>query len=129
MERLGREREWERETELLVPWLEVEALRDLADDSSCESDTDCCSDLKETQPSAHQSLGPAIEKSDLDERDSLEAAWCLEKPRLAVPFPFNSVSLLSLGLPLPILLLGERSAGRSSDSEGASGALTLASSS
>ena len=47
MERLGREREWERETELLVPWLEVEALRDLADESSCESDTDCCSDLEE----------------------------------------------------------------------------------
>lgn len=34
-----------RETELLVPWLEIEALRDLADDSSCESDKDCETDL------------------------------------------------------------------------------------
>lgn len=44
-DRLGREREWEREIELVVSWLEEETLRDLADDSSCDSDTDCCSDL------------------------------------------------------------------------------------
>jgi hypothetical protein len=31
--------------ELLVPWLEVECLRDLAEDSSCESDCECESDL------------------------------------------------------------------------------------
>jgi hypothetical protein len=33
--------------ELLVPWLEeVEALRDLAEDSSCDSDCDNESDLR-----------------------------------------------------------------------------------
>ena len=35
----------ESETELLVPWLDVDTLRDLAEDSSCESDKDCESDL------------------------------------------------------------------------------------
>lgn len=41
----GREKE-DRETELLVLWLEIEALRDLAEDSSCESETDCETDLQ-----------------------------------------------------------------------------------
>ena len=47
IDKLGREwlGECVAEMELLVPWLEVEALRDLAEDSSCESDTDCESDL------------------------------------------------------------------------------------
>ena len=40
----GREGE-DIEMELVVPWLEIEALRDLADDSSCESDKDCDTDL------------------------------------------------------------------------------------
>lgn len=43
MDRLGRcEGEWE--TELLVPWLDIEVLRDRADDNSCESDSDCDND-------------------------------------------------------------------------------------
>ena len=37
-----------RETELLVPWLEIEALRDLAEDSSCESDKECETDLNKS---------------------------------------------------------------------------------
>ena len=45
MDKLGREWFGDSERELLVPWLEVEALRDLAEESSCESETDCDSDL------------------------------------------------------------------------------------
>jgi hypothetical protein len=39
------ERCGDRDMELLVPWLEIEALRDLAEDSSCDNDCDCESDL------------------------------------------------------------------------------------
>lgn len=52
MERFGRRlrvlcADWELdlEWELLVPWLEKEALRVCTEESSCESDCDCDSDL------------------------------------------------------------------------------------
>jgi hypothetical protein len=57
MERLGREFsiwlrvdveyecELDGECELLVPWLEKDVLRECTDDSSCDSDCDCESDL------------------------------------------------------------------------------------
>lgn len=41
---------------LPVPWLEIEGLRERADESSCESDCDCESDLWEV------STGYAIQK-------------------------------------------------------------------
>ena len=52
MERLGRcireLADWElaREWELLVPWLEKEVLRVCTEESSCDSDKDCESDLE-----------------------------------------------------------------------------------
>ena len=52
MERLGRcirePADWElaREWELLVPWLEKEVLRVCTEESSCDSDKDCESDLE-----------------------------------------------------------------------------------
>ena len=69
IERFGRECPGDCEIELLVPWLDVEALRDLAEDSSCESDTDCESDLTAVslESTFIHELTTNLEWSDSDE--------------------------------------------------------------
>lgn len=98
--------------ELLVPWLEVECLRDLAEESSCESDCECESDL--VKSISVYLFQIQTDTMYLEWSDSDEAA-CLKKSRLPVPLVWGSGASLALP-PVVLLRTGRYSVRPSGDS-------------